>query len=322
MTLNTMSILLLAWLAQSAAPAKETENRARAKALLGEGSSLYKKGDYVGALEAFEAAYAAFPSPKLWYNIGQANRDLGRPVEALSAFEKFVGLASDASTSALEDAKSSMEILRKKLGQVRVECALAGTEVSLDGKRLGQTPLPGTLWATPGHHQITATYPGAPIVIENPEIRAGMLQTVVVHMAQTAPPVGTAPLQLGAGTVDSPAKPSLRTEPGWWLGRKWTWVTAGSAVLLAGSAAIVGGLASSRFNDLKKSCGSGSANWAGCKDSDIDSLQTRMTTANVLWGLAGATAATAVVLFFVEDHAVTAAPMLGEGRGMLAKVEF
>ena len=96
MTLTTTSIVLFVWLAQSATPARETENKAKAKVLVAEGSVLYKRGDYVGALESFEAAYAAFPSPKLWFNIGQANRDLGRPVEALSAFEKFVGLASEA----------------------------------------------------------------------------------------------------------------------------------------------------------------------------------------------------------------------------------
>ena len=322
MTLTTTSIVLFVWLAQSATPARETENKAKAKVLVAEGSVLYKRGDYVGALESFEAAYAAFPSPKLWFNIGQANRDLGRPVEALSAFEKFVGLASEASPSALEDAQASMAALRKKLGQLRIECALAGTEVSLDGRSLGQTPLPGAVWATPGRHQLTATHSGAPIVVENPEVKAGTLQTIVVPMSQATLPASAAPSQLGAAAVKAQAREASQVEPGWWLGRKWTWVAAGSAVVLAGSVAVVGGLAQSRFNDLKKSCGSASPDRAGCIESDINSLQTRMTTANVLWGLAGAAAVTAGVLFFVEDHAVAVAPMLGESKGMFATVEF
>ncbi len=322
MTLTTTSLVLFAWLAQSATPAKEIESKAKAKTLVGEGTSLYRKGDYVGALQAFEAAYAAFPSPKLWFNIGQANRDLGRPVEALSAFEKFVALPSDASKGALEDAQTSMEVLRRKLGRVRIECTRAGTEVSMDGKRLGQTPLSVDTWATPGRHQILATYPGAPIVVENPEVRAGTLLSVVIQVPKAVLPVSAAPLQLGTEAVAAQAKPASQAEPGWWLGRKWTWVAAGSAVALAGSAAIVGGLANSRFNDLKKSCGRASANGTGCSEGDINALQTRMTTANVLWGLAGAAAVTAGVLFFVEDHAVAVAPMLGESKGMLAKVEF
>lgn len=192
----------------------------------------------------------------------------------------------------------------------------------MDGKSLGQTPLPGTIWATPGRHQIIATRPGAPIVIETPELRAGTLQTVVIQMPKGALPVSAAPSQLGAVPVHAQAKQAPQARPGWWLERRWTWVAAGSAVMLAGSAALVGGLANSRFNDLKKSCGSTSATGAGCKNSDIDSLQTRMTTANVLWGLAGAAAVTAGVLFFVEDHAVVVAPMLGESNGMFARVEL
>ena len=127
----------------------------------------------------------------------------------------------------------------------------------------------------------------APIVIESSEVKAGTLQTVVIHMPKAALPLSAAPPQLGAAAVNIQAKPTPQAEPGWWMRRKWIWVAAGSAVMLAGSAAIVGGLANSRLNDLKKSCGSASPDRAGCQESDIDSLQTRMTTANVLWGLAG-----------------------------------
>ena len=172
MTWTTTSIVLFAWLAQSATPAKESENKTKAKALVGEGSSLYKKGDYVGALEAFQAAYAAFPSPKLWFNIGQANRDLGRPVEALSAFEKFVGLASDASTSVLEDAQDLHRSLAKEAGTTshRVHPCWRGGQHGWQEPRtdtfarhhLGHT------WPPP----IIATRPGAPIVIETPALRA------------------------------------------------------------------------------------------------------------------------------------------------------
>ena len=37
MTWTTTSIVLFAWLAQSATPAKESENKTKAKALVGEG---------------------------------------------------------------------------------------------------------------------------------------------------------------------------------------------------------------------------------------------------------------------------------------------
>jgi tetratricopeptide (TPR) repeat protein len=75
--------------------------------LLSQGSKLYHQGDLAGALEKFEAAYVAFPSPKLMFNIGQANRDLGRPVEAVEAFQRFLAEATDASPETMAEARNS-----------------------------------------------------------------------------------------------------------------------------------------------------------------------------------------------------------------------
>jgi tetratricopeptide (TPR) repeat protein len=93
----TSALVLLSLLAQLSPPAADAQPKARAQGLLNAGSELYGKGDHAGALEKFNAAYAANPSPKLMFDIGQSNRDLSRPVEALEAFERF--LASDTNAS-------------------------------------------------------------------------------------------------------------------------------------------------------------------------------------------------------------------------------
>jgi hypothetical protein len=317
------TLVLLALLAQATIPATEKEGKSKAQRLLDEGSLLYRKGDYTAALEKFEAAYASFPSPKLWFNIGQASRGLGRPVEALHAFEKFLALATDAPPDTVADAQKTAEELRKRLGQVRIECEPADAELSLDGKILGMSPLPSPVWATPGRHQVTATSAGLSPTLANVEIKAGSTEVVVVRLA--APPATlsseTTPVAPPSSFLSEAPRPPLDRE-GWLLGRKWTWVAAGSAILFAGSAAIVGGLAVSRLSDLKSTCGSNSPTRPGCNESDISSLQTRMTTANVLWGLAGATAIAAGALFFLEKHPVIVSPLAGETKGLLAEMEF
>ena len=58
-----------------AQPAGDNQAKGRAQALLSEGTTAYGHGDYATALDKFTAAYKIFPSPKLWFNIGQANRD-------------------------------------------------------------------------------------------------------------------------------------------------------------------------------------------------------------------------------------------------------
>jgi tetratricopeptide (TPR) repeat protein len=104
---------LLGFLAQSSDSAASAEAKAKAQSLLTEGSALYEKGDYADALDKFKQAFATYDSPKLLFNIGQANRDLGRPVEALEAFEQFLIGALDAAPETIEDAKKSVENCRK-----------------------------------------------------------------------------------------------------------------------------------------------------------------------------------------------------------------
>jgi hypothetical protein len=320
MTISSTALVFLVWLAQAApapsAPAVAPDAKAQAKALLSEGSALYRAGNYAGALEKFEAAYAAFPSSKLWFNIGQANRDLGRPVEAMQAFEKFLARGTEAPADTIADARSSINALQAKLGQVRIDCEVTGAMLSMDGKELGPAPLPNPAWATPGRHQITATHESGPLTIESANVVIGEITTVTVTRAK---PVAPPPPALD--TLPVPVMTEAPTQ-GWWLGRKWTWVAAGGAVVAGGVGATVGILAKRRFDDLKGSCGSGSPTRPGCDENDISNLRTRMTTANVLFGVAGAAAATAAVLFFVEDSKVSVTPVAGETTGMVARVAF
>ena len=131
----TSALILLTIIAQGSPPAADPQAKAQAQGLLTAGSALYEKGDYAGALEKFNAAYAAFPSPKLMFNIGQADRDLSRPVEALEAFEKFLAGATDASPETITDARKSVAELQEKLGRIRVECETTGAEVNLRQER-------------------------------------------------------------------------------------------------------------------------------------------------------------------------------------------
>jgi hypothetical protein len=323
--MGTGSFVLLAVLAELSPPGTDPQSKAKAQGLLTEASGLYEKGDYAGALEKFNAAYAAYPSPKLMFNIGQANRDLSRPVEALEAFEKFLSGSLDASPETTADARKSLAELRDKLGQIRIDCETAGAGVSIDGKTVGLTPLPDPIWATPGRHQVTAKHAGAAPAIEDVDVTAGSVSTVTMRMLPLTVPVAVAPAPTpdAAPNLDlHAAPPTSGASQGWWLGKKWTWVAGGSTVLLAAGAAAAGLSMQSKFNSLNNSCGIASRKTSGCSQSDIDSVSSRQTSANVFWGLAGAAAVTTGVLFYFEGRPVAVAPMLGETTGALARVAF
>ena len=91
-----------------------------------------------------------------------------------------------------------------------------------------------------------------------------------------------------------PAKQEEHAAAGGGKGRFWTWIAAGSAGALAVGALVVGLNAQSNYDDLESRCA------PSCAASEVDSVKTRATVADVLWGFTAAAAITAGVLFFVE----------------------
>jgi hypothetical protein len=237
------SIVLLALLAQALTPTPDPQAKAKAQGLLNEGSRLYGEGDYAGALEKFNTAYAAYPSPKLMFNIGQANRDLGRPVEALQAFEKFLADESGALPETAADARTSLAELREKLGRILIDCQAADTEVSIDGKSVGLTPLPEPIWATPGRHQVTANHAHAAFAIENVDVSAGSLHTVTLQLHSLADPVVAVPTVAVAPATQAPpaatssdltsipAAPNESTNDQPLYKKWWVWTGVGAVVV-------------------------------------------------------------------------------------------
>jgi tetratricopeptide (TPR) repeat protein len=325
--MHATSLLLLGLLAQSADPDTTTQAKAKAQDLLTQGSALYEKGDYAEALDKFKVAFATYDSPKLLFNIGQANRDLGRPVEALEAFEQFLIGARDAAPETLDDAKRSVDELQTKLGRLRVECQTENATISLDGKDVGVTPLTKLLWAAPGRHQVTARHWSFPPAVESLDVRAGVVlpvRMVLQASAASLPVAQSSEPEPAVERVDLSIKKSQPTpaSTGWWMGRTWTWVAAGSAALFAAGAGAAGLAMQSKYDSLNKSCGSASPGQSGCAESDISAVNSRRNMANAMWAIAGASAVTAGILFFVEGHPVTVTPVAGETVGFVGGLSY
>ena len=323
--MTTASFVLLALLAQTAAPTGSPEAKARAQSLVKEGTKLYDRGGLAEALEKFKQAYVEYASPKLFFNIGQANRDLGRPVEAIEYFERFLAEVKDASPEVTAEARKSVAEQKTKVGSLIIECTTAGAEIGVDGNLVGLAPLANSVRVMPGNHQVTARHSAGALAMEDVNVRAGTVETVVLRLRAVVEPVAVAPPS--APAIDLQARetqvaPPAETDQRWWLGRKWTWVAAGSMVGFTGAAAIFGARMQSKFDSLHGSCGSASQSTVACSKSNIDSVTTLKNTANIFWGLAGAAAVTAGVLFFVEGRPVTVAPLAGRATGLLASVRY
>jgi hypothetical protein len=302
-----------------------SESKTKAQLLLKQGAQHYRHAEFADALSDFQAAYGIFPSPKLLLNIGQCSRELGRPVEAIDAFERFLTEAHAPPAHVAAEARQSVTELSTEVGKVRIECPLSGAEIKLDGKKIGVAPLKDAVRVTAGRHQLMAVQEGTSSATATTDVLAGTVETVVLRprLLTDAPsrlrgPVGRAPLMASrTSRVKTP------DDAGWLMGRTWTWVATGSAVVLAGGAVAAGVVMRSKFDALDQSCGRSSGeSYAGCKPSDLGAIDTWKNTANVLWGLSAAAAVTAGVLFYVEGREVVVSPAPGQGMGLTASMRY
>src|SRR3954468_17390347 len=119
--LRLLAIFALLIFPRVSSAAPKADEKAQARALLVEGGGLLQSGDYAEALSRFEKAYALVPSPKIQYNLGLAYLGLGRPADALQAFQTFVDGATDAAPANITAAKKYLAQLPKKIGVVELE---------------------------------------------------------------------------------------------------------------------------------------------------------------------------------------------------------
>ena len=139
----------------------EAAAKDRARTLLAEGNRKLEQGLYLEALAAFEQAYAAFPSPKLHFNIAQTHNELGRVLDALEHYERFLrGVPEDEMPEQRALASERVFQLQGRTAHVALQVNVAGASLSVDGNPAGNTPRTEPIRFLPGAHVILVSKPG------------------------------------------------------------------------------------------------------------------------------------------------------------------
>jgi tetratricopeptide (TPR) repeat protein len=112
MRLASVALLVLAS-ASAAVRADEDPDLLIARGHFGRGKARYAAGDYAGALAEFEAAWVAKPVGDFKYNIARCNEQLGRPREALAAYQRW--LTTELKPEAIAEGRQRIETLRAQL---------------------------------------------------------------------------------------------------------------------------------------------------------------------------------------------------------------
>jgi hypothetical protein len=242
----------------SASPTFAQDDLHSAKAHYAKATRLYEVGEYGQAIGEFKAAHLAKPDPSFLYNIAQCHRQLGEFEQAVTLYKRFLGASPNAANRAE---------VEKRVAEIEADLAAKKREAAAPTR-------------TPNAPAVDLPAPSvpaqSPIAIEAGPALTAHSSDVVVESVTVASAAQT-----------RPAASSLR-----YL----RWIGVGVTLGLVGGALATGLSASSRYNDLKSTCGSTNA---GCSDSAVNGVKSRALLTNVLWGVAGVAAVGTGVAFYL-----------------------
>ena len=142
----------------------------KAGSLYDEGMAAYGKSKWAEARASFLAAWALKKHWQIAGSLGDCEAQLGLHRDAAEHLAFFLRLAPSERRS--EAAKRLLTIARSKVGTLVVDADAPDTQIVIDGRVVGKTPLEDPIFVEPGHHEIVARL-GAKVAIAKVDIGAG-----------------------------------------------------------------------------------------------------------------------------------------------------
>jgi|GEM_PF-3501302 len=190
--------------AQTAEPTQEARDQARAHFRAGQ--EAFDAGNFETALAEFTQADSLLPAARALSMIGQCQRKLSRDLDALRTFRRYVELygnpANDRETRALAEVREWIDQLEENVGRVRVNVAVSGASVLVDGQVVGNAPLAAPVELLRGPHTLRAEAEGYRPAEETVTVEPG--QEVAVTLVP-APLQTTATVSLSANVSNATA---------------------------------------------------------------------------------------------------------------------
>ena len=141
--------------------AARADDKTEAQKLFTQGNQAAGDGDYLTALDRFQAAYRIYKSPKILLNIGTMLRHLGRNVEAAAVYEAYEK-DPGADPARVRDLQRIVGEIGAVVGRVRVQVNRPDVTVRLDGHELAGFVNGAVMRVEPGEHTLVGNAPGLP----------------------------------------------------------------------------------------------------------------------------------------------------------------
>jgi hypothetical protein len=191
--------------AQSAA---EDPTTAMARARFKEGVDFYDKGEFEQARAAFLQAYALKKHPAVLLNLAWSCLKSGHALEAERYFKQFLVEGKDITDKQRSDASDGLAQTHAKLGRIEV-VAPAGTEVTIDGEKVGTAPLGEPVSVEAGAHTVKLHTTDGTTDTESVSVLGGEKATARFSRPAGAPPAAAA----APPPTSAPPPPPPESEP-------------------------------------------------------------------------------------------------------------
>lgn len=197
----------------------QPDAKGQAAVWVDQGNAKHQAGEHADALALYEAAFAAFPSPKLHLNLAETHRALGHWDRAHAHYGRFLEEASPAPNLQME-VQARRQALEPRLGRFELRSTATTAVAKMDQ---GPVPLNTLIWVMPGEHQITAQAEGYQPFETHVQAIAGQTTSVVLAFAPINLAIPPPPPPTIATKSEAPPEPETR----WWL-----WASLGAAALV------------------------------------------------------------------------------------------
>ncbi|HEX2875879.1 MAG TPA: PEGA domain-containing protein [Polyangiaceae bacterium] len=198
---SAAALLATLLLASAPALAQDDVTLTMARERFKEGVGYFDKKDFAKARVAFLQAYALKKHPAVLLNLAQSELRSGHEADAAKHFAQYLREHKDATEAERQGADTGLSAAKALVSEVTLEVDATGAEIYVDGDLEGQAPLPGSIYLTPGAHQIEARKDGKTTSAEV-NATAGQATSVRLSLGRASKPAapaggGNAPLEDG-----------------------------------------------------------------------------------------------------------------------------
>jgi tetratricopeptide (TPR) repeat protein len=287
-----------------------SQQRALARELYTKGQQLFRDGDYTAAEHSFEEAYRVAPTPIVLLSIAECQVRTEQFERAAETLETYLREKPDAKDR--NEVRTQIDTLRSKPALLTVSSNIAGADIWVDGNDTGMST-PADLSLSPGVHNVSVVRDG--YVRSEQSVRlapAGRDTIRFTMMPEAHTPVAVAPTQATDAPAESPS--GRHFGPAFWA-------ATGVGIAALGAGITLGVLAlkkEDKYNENPTPKGA-------------DQGERLSLFADISYGIAGAAAVTAVVVYFTSGkkseeaapQAFRVAPTFARnGAGLAARTQF